>query len=265
MSEQSSKNSKPKPIQWSKYLKEFLMLFLAISLGFWVENQRQDGEDRRVEKEYMMSLLDELAEDSLKLVDAIRNNQIKMGGFDSLLTALEQPLPYTDSTLHLVYYLQRRYAGSNQSVTLSERTLKQLVATGGYRLIQNRQIVSEIAHYQERIDRLNSQSHTMIYDFQVRARVISVGLFHARHYHGLTRESARRLLDPSLPLKPLDGSPKEINAYANWLNTTNGAFFYYGVQMEELLHRLAQLMAHIENEYQILHPNARPDRLNSKI
>jgi hypothetical protein len=30
-----------KKINWSSYFKEFFMLFLAISLGFFVENQRE--------------------------------------------------------------------------------------------------------------------------------------------------------------------------------------------------------------------------------
>lgn len=254
---ENQKASKTGP--WGNYFKEFLMLFLAVSLGFWVENLRQDGEDRRMETAYMSALLEELVEDSAKLVLGIQKNQIKMGGFDSLLLGLQQPLPLSDSTLHLVYYLQRRYAGSNQSVSLSERTLKQLLAVGGYRLIQNRHVASEIAHYHEGIDRLHNQGHIMITLFQFKARDMSAQLFDAGAYYGVTRETAGQLLHSHQNLKPLDGSPRDINEYANWLTAANGSFYYYGIQLENMLTRVASLMTLIESAYQLPHPKAQKE------
>lgn len=250
--------SESKPSPWGNYLKEFLLLFLAISLGFGVENLRQEREDRQAEREFMVSLLDELSEDSAKLVEGIRINKIKMSGFDSLLLALQNPPPYPDSTLHLIYYLQRRYTGSNQSVNLSERTLKQLLATGGYRLIQNRQIATEIAHYHEMIERLNHQAHVMIFEYQIKSREMGSRLIDAASVFGLTRETSGFLLDPSRKLKPLSGGKVEINEYANWLTASNGSFFYYGKQMENKLAKIPNLMALIEKEYQLPHPKSSP-------
>ena len=225
MQDQSPLQSPSKSAPWGNYLKEFLMLFLAISLGFWIENLRQDGEERRIEKEFTVSLLEDLVEDSSKVVVSILANQMKMNGFDSLLTALYSPTPYRDSTLHLIYYLQRKYTGSNQSVTLSERTLKQLSSIGGYRLIENRQIASEIAHYQEAIDAIKLQGHAMIFEYQIKSKEMASRLFEARASFGLTRETAHLLLNPKLKLKPLDGSARDINEYASWLTSTNGTFF----------------------------------------
>lgn len=253
---EEKKNQQPEPSNpklWGNYFKEFLMLFLAVFLGFWVENQRQDREDRQTEKTFMTSLLAELAEDSLKLVEGIRQNQMKQKGFDSLILAIEQPLPLTDSSLHLSYYLQRRYTGSNQSVRLSERTMKQLHSTGGFRHIQNQ---AALGHYQEYLNRLNDQGHVMVFVYQIKAREMSSRLFDAACVHGLTRETSRQLLDPNRKLKPLDGSTREVNEYANWLTSSNGAFYYYGLQMEDMLVRVGHLMSAIEKEYQLPHPKA---------
>ena len=40
---------------WQHYLFEFLMLFLAVTLGFFVENQREDFVERNRSKEYAKS------------------------------------------------------------------------------------------------------------------------------------------------------------------------------------------------------------------
>lgn len=42
MEDQTLFQNPGKPNKWGNYLKEFLMLFLAISLGFWVENLREE-------------------------------------------------------------------------------------------------------------------------------------------------------------------------------------------------------------------------------
>ena len=50
--------------KWTHYFWEFLMLFLAITLGFFVENQREHFIEHR-EKKYIQNLVHDLARDTV--------------------------------------------------------------------------------------------------------------------------------------------------------------------------------------------------------
>ena len=47
--------------KWTHYFWEFFMLFLAVTLGFLVENQREHYVEHRREKQYMQSMVEENA------------------------------------------------------------------------------------------------------------------------------------------------------------------------------------------------------------
>ena len=49
-----------KPKAWKEYFLEFLMIFLAVTLGFFAEGYREHLSDRSKEKEYMLSMLEDL-------------------------------------------------------------------------------------------------------------------------------------------------------------------------------------------------------------
>ncbi len=48
---------KRQPKNWTKYFFEFLMLFLAVTLGFLVDNYREGIADRNLESQHIQSLL----------------------------------------------------------------------------------------------------------------------------------------------------------------------------------------------------------------
>ena len=45
--------------KWTHYLWEFLMLFLAVTLGFLVENQREQLVEHQREKQFIQSLFND--------------------------------------------------------------------------------------------------------------------------------------------------------------------------------------------------------------
>ena len=58
--------------KWTHYLWEFLMLFLAITLGFFVENQREHYIENLREKQYAKALYSELSDDSVVAANMVR-------------------------------------------------------------------------------------------------------------------------------------------------------------------------------------------------
>src|SRR5262245_14876683 len=77
--------------KWTHYFWEFFMLFLAVTLGFFVENQREHYVETRRAKEYARLLSDDLVADIAEFNRAERIlNKIIMAG-DSLARMLNEP------------------------------------------------------------------------------------------------------------------------------------------------------------------------------
>src|SRR4029079_18493251 len=77
--------------KWHHYFWEFFMLFLAVTLGFLVENQREHFVEHKREIQYIRSYVEDLHTD-IKVLDSMigrckdRNQMV-----DSLTYLLDQP------------------------------------------------------------------------------------------------------------------------------------------------------------------------------
>ena len=56
--------------KWSEYITEFIMLFAAVTLGFFAENQREHYIEGQREIQYMESLIEDLAKDKFDLSES---------------------------------------------------------------------------------------------------------------------------------------------------------------------------------------------------
>lgn len=72
--------------RWKEYALEFLMLFLAVTLGFLAENYREDYGERERELELARSLYNEMKADSVDLSKAIAARAKKEYYLDYLYT-----------------------------------------------------------------------------------------------------------------------------------------------------------------------------------
>ena len=76
------------PKKFREYFLEFLMLFLAVTLGFFAENLRENFADHKKEKGYVQSLVADLKEDTTMIANLARANLKMTRGQDSLVTLL---------------------------------------------------------------------------------------------------------------------------------------------------------------------------------
>src|SRR6266576_3063364 len=65
--------------KWHHYFWEFLMLFFAVTLGFFVENQREHMAEHQREKQFMQSMLEDLKSDTAQFASnrISRDNRIQ--------------------------------------------------------------------------------------------------------------------------------------------------------------------------------------------
>jgi len=76
---------------WKHYFFEFFMLFLAVTLGFFVENRREHFVERQRAKEFASNLLFDFSNDTLRLNGLATYQEWKEKSLDTLIFLLSTP------------------------------------------------------------------------------------------------------------------------------------------------------------------------------
>ena len=132
--------------KWHHYFFEFLMLFLAVFAGFLAENWREHIVERKREKEYIRSMIEDLNRDTtvLSLDNSIRKEAVSM--YDSVITLLNKK-NRSQFEQQRIYYLARMGLRLSPFPTLNDRTYEQMKSSGNLRLIHEKEISDKITHY----------------------------------------------------------------------------------------------------------------------
>ena len=132
--------------KWTHYLWEFLMLFLAVTLGFFVENQREHYVEHQREKQFVQSLFNDIKIDTANLIRIINARTIKDRVLDSLSYMMN-----SDSTEFFskpIYYYAVGIARTlPYRFVPNDGTIQQLKNSGAFRLIRKRTVVDSISKY----------------------------------------------------------------------------------------------------------------------
>src|SRR5258705_5103159 len=76
--------------KWYHYFWEFLMLFLAVKLGFIGENWREHIVEKEREKKYIGSMIEDLKSDTSSLNNYLANQKKAAEAYDSVIFFLNQ-------------------------------------------------------------------------------------------------------------------------------------------------------------------------------
>jgi hypothetical protein len=133
-----------KPKKWKEYLIEFLMIFLAVTLGFFAENIREHFAETEKAKEYAKSLYDDLKLDSAIIERTYKEKEWVIVKFDSALKILDSK--ELDRFNEFIYYVER-YTVFKDVFTSQDVTYQQLRSSGNFRYIKNISLYKEIADY----------------------------------------------------------------------------------------------------------------------
>lgn len=132
--------------KWHHYFWEFFMLFLAVTLGFLVENMREHILDRKKEKIYIESLISDLKKDTLIMALMTKSHFSLIRGTDSLVDVLND-YKNNDSMNRQCYHYFFRYATVYAEVVFNEGTMSQLLNSGNMRLIHKQSVSDSIMSY----------------------------------------------------------------------------------------------------------------------
>ena len=154
------------------------MLFLAVFCGFLAENQREHMIEHQREKQYMLTMLEDLKADIPLLEGTIKEWNEVNKSIDSVTDAISFPIDRID--------LPKVYRNINEALNVwsfsyNDRTITQLKNSGGFRMIRNKVVAGKIIAY----DQFNNDAvkniflfHTKFYEnaMALRSRILAEGI-----------------------------------------------------------------------------------------
>ena len=122
------------------------MLFLAVTLGFFVENQREHYVENQREKKYIQSFYQDLSADENDLqlnINYLRDQMRQADSLQKLMLDIDIKQPAN----HIYMYLRGITRSSAGRLYPNDRTIVQLRNAGGMRLIKNKSVSDSMVGY----------------------------------------------------------------------------------------------------------------------
>ncbi len=139
-----------------EYILEFLMIFLAVTMGFIAESIREHLSDSSKEKEYITGLIKDLKVDTTNLNFTISRGRLQLKGIDTLRNIPKNKLSEIKVQDSLFMYTTE-YLFALNPFKSDDITMIQLRNAGGYRLIRKEGAVDSIALYESKNNMIDIQ------------------------------------------------------------------------------------------------------------
>ncbi len=145
-----------KPKKWKEYFLEFLMIFLAVTLGFFAENIRERITNKAKEEQYITGFISNVKDDTASLRGVIEFDEQQVKGIDSMLKLAHVNMNI-DSNRKSFYNIAIQHFYSSASFKSNDITLQQLKNTGDYRLIEKDHVADSLTKYDTEIHGIYEQ------------------------------------------------------------------------------------------------------------
>lgn len=131
---------------FKEYLLEGLMIFVAVTMGFIAENIRESIENHETEKRNIEIVLNNLKNDTSRLVASIEKNKEKIRILDRVNSLnIPHPLP-KDSVQELISLIYQ--CGPFYDFISNDAAIEQMKSSGSIRLIHKKNVLDSILNYE---------------------------------------------------------------------------------------------------------------------
>ena len=236
-----------------EYLLEGLMIFLAVTMGFFAESFRESITKHEREHHLMEMLVEDLRADIPKLDTVYLKDSIKHEFIDSLrhciYASVEKKLP--DTVYRNMYYMHRRYGRNRIEFIPTLRTLNQFEKNDAFNLISSQDVSDSIQYYADEIRAIDKQ-HTSFRGYEGEALDIGETIFDYRYFESYSNSvSSEGILHSKQKFELLDVDIKTILAYGTKLYFSNSSMFNYLQFLKRHKTRALRLITLIEKEYHL--------------
>jgi hypothetical protein len=230
---------------FKEYFLEFLMIFLAVTMGFFAESLREYFGDREKENRYMYSLAEDLKKDTVALHYSIRrlSRDIKAG--DSIITMFaKNKMQQQDDNSILRLSIS---CALSVDVVFNDRTSSQLKSSGSMRLIKHKAIADSILQYWNNQIRLE-QVHERFESVRMEQRKIGFKTFNwYKDYYSQVENTDSSI--GNLPVKAIANGATLIEFINASSVLYNSAISQYKPILQLQLNLATKMIAMIKEEY----------------
>jgi hypothetical protein len=135
------------PKKWKEYITEFLMLFLAVSLGFMAENIREHQIEKHREIAYLQNVHEDLKLDLKSMDTVLSQNNSRLALLDTFYLAIQNNAATNEDAYYYIRNLVLRATFESSHVGLD-----QIKSAGGLRMVKNKEIVTGIQEYERMLE-----------------------------------------------------------------------------------------------------------------
>ncbi len=240
--------------RFKQYVLEFLMIFLAVTLGFFAENIREKISDHEKSETYAHEMLGDLSADTTALRGYITYFSTASKNVDTLLQLLADKDPKDIPTGKLYWY--GLFSGARNSFIPNDATFQQMKSSGSLRFF-NRTLSQKIAQYDGLCRRMETteQNDQLVY---IEVRKLRSQIFEFR-YNNLANDVAqanyksfdqKRIDSFMLNNPPLLTYDKTI--FNEYVEMARSRFLRRNQQLADtLLNHATELAGLIKSEYDI--------------
>ncbi|GDX47125.1 hypothetical protein LBMAG24_24530 [Bacteroidota bacterium] len=237
--------------KWYVYFIDFIMLFVAVTLGFLAENVRDQQTDKNREISYLKNVHDDLLVDINRIESVISSNNWRLLMLDSLHIEINKASPDLPS---LYYYI--RNLALRTTFESSHLGLDQIKASGGFRLIQNAKIIAGIQDYERKLNnamKLEEARERTLEQAKFKMAVV----FDAGTLYQMTKNQSMfkgekmevRFKRPAYAASFVVGDRETFNELINYVNIGLNTNLYLNYRYNELKSIAKALDAAIMEEY----------------
>jgi hypothetical protein len=130
--------------KFKEYFLEFLMIFLAVTLGFFAESLREHINNNEKREQYVQSLEEDLESDTARMGDIIQFDEAKITGLNSMYQCYDTVTNNLKATSCMGELI--KFSKINRPFLSNDRTVTQLANAGGFRLLAKEDADSILAY-----------------------------------------------------------------------------------------------------------------------
>lgn len=234
---------------FKEYFLEFLMIFLAVTLGFLAESLREHMIELNREKQYVKSFYEDLSADENDQQKIINSLDKEVNIADSL-TALLSNSSMSQPANRIYMYLRDITRSSGVRLEVNDRTIVQLRNAGGMRLIKNKSVSDSMVSYYKEVDYLSFLFAEAL-NIKKSLREKSQPLLNAGDFARVIDSNSNNIINPSQILYLRSVDPEIINKCLIEINNIRGISSGTKNRIQRLQKRASRIKIFIEKEYNL--------------
>jgi len=236
--------------KWTHYFWEFFMLFLAVSAGFLVENQREHYVEHQRAKIYAANLYDELKKDTIQLNGVSHSLKFVSNNLDTFCLLIKEHHEQLPTNGMLYYYSS--FVTNVEYFSSNNTTIEQLKSSGNLRIMGNK-LAYKISEYDRKTRELEKEYSLSKVEFSkmedLQFKVFDMYLSEKMLDDPIVkpRDSVFHLTD--LPIK---NDPELMKEYTGWLKFESSIYSYQSERYLMPLKKLAtELITILKEEHHL--------------